>query len=91
MSDLKEFIVYALKSPILWAVAITWIAANLKWLVPSAPVDVINSAVDLLQVIGVIVVAYLGGKDVGTRRANRFMESVRLNQLNAGGKQVPHG
>lgn len=64
MNDLKDFVIYALKSPLLWGVAIAWLNANLKWILPQAPAEVIKSAVDLLTIVGTLVVAYLGGKYV---------------------------
>ena len=87
MNDLKDFVLFALKSPLLWGVAITWLSANLKWLVPTAPLEVINSATDLLTVIGIVVVAYLGGKYVEGKKVDRFMMRQRL----AAEEQQSHG
>jgi hypothetical protein len=92
MQDLKDFIVFALKNPLLWGVAIAWVAANLKWLVPSAPPEVIESAIDLFTIIGVIVVAYLGGQNVERKRVDRFYARQRLAQQNlVPSQELPHG
>lgn len=73
MQDIKDFAIFALKSQILWGVAIVWLITNIKWLFPQVPSEVLDSATDLITVIGVVVVAYLGGKDVESKRVSRFM------------------
>ena len=80
MNDLKDFVIFALKNPLLWGVAIVWINANIQWLLPSVPTQVLNSFTDLFSMIGVLVVAYLGGKDVERKHLKRTLAKSLLVQ-----------
>lgn len=73
MNDLKEFLVFVFKSPVFWSVVIVWLTANIKWLFPQVPPEVLESATNLFTLIGLLVVSYLGGKDVEVKKVKRFM------------------
>lgn len=88
MQDLKDFLVFALKNPLLWGVVIAWLVANIQWLVPSVPKPVLDSAIDLLTTIGTLVVAYLGGRYVENKHARRAYAANLIAQTK---QETPHG
>lgn len=73
MQEIKDFAVYALKSQILWGVVIVWLVTNIRWLFPQVPPEVLNSFTDLVTAIGIVVVAFLGGKEIEKKKVARYM------------------
>lgn len=64
MTDLKEFLIFCLKSPALYVVLMGLFNTNIKWLFPSIPDEVVASFNNFVTVLAGLVVAYLGGKYV---------------------------
>ncbi len=85
MQDIKNFLVFLLKSPAIWVVIVALLNSNQKWLFPNIPQDVVSSFNNFVAVFSTLVIAYLAGEYNSQQKTKR--EALRQQTLQIQARQ----
>lgn len=87
IQNLKDFVVFLIKSPALWIAFVALINSNQKWLFPNIPDEVMASFNNFITVFSGLVVAYLSGQYMEKQKQKRQLAKLLIQQTPAENKK----
>lgn len=86
--QVKDFLLFIVKSPALWVALIALVNANQKWLFPNIPPQVMDSFNNFVTVVSGLVVAYLSGGYVKEHRMKANAARLLVEQYPLQGEKL---
>lgn len=79
-TELKEILIQIIKSPYAIAAVLTFIVANINWLLPTVPENVTQSFTNMVTILLSVIAAYYIGKDSRERQYQKSFDEAGLPQ-----------